>query len=404
MISIEEFTESARAFLDAHATPRAGTLGPFKWGEGSDSVAIVEEKDPEQEIISIKEARVWAQTRWDAGFGWITGPTELGGAGLTAEHQRAYRALEHRYETPDQSIFTIGLGMVAPTIAAHATDDIKAQYLPGLHRGDIIACQLFSEPGAGSDLAGVSMRAERDGDEWILNGQKVWTSNAQHSDIGEVICRTDPDAPKHAGITAFVVDMRAPGVEVRPLRQMTGGAAFNEVFLSDVRVPDTHRLGDVNAGWGVALTTLLNERASIGSGMGLGPGPGPFERLIALARITEHENDPIVRQQLAQIYTEQRLAALTTARQLAAISKGGMPGPELSLAKLAGTKNLQRISDFVSAVLGPKLLADTGEWGTFAWGHLVCGVPGGRLGGGTDEVLRNIIGERVLGLPKEPKV
>ena len=162
--------------------------------------------------------------------------------------------------------YGIGLGMVAPTILAHATDEVKERYLRSLWRGDIVACQLFSEPGAGSDLAGLQTRAVRDGDEWIVTGQKVWTSGAHLSDIGEIICRTDPDAPKHKGLTGFVVDMHAAGVEVRPLRQMTGGASFNEVFFTEVRVPDSHRLGDVNGGWTVALTTLMNERAAIGGG------------------------------------------------------------------------------------------------------------------------------------------
>ena len=167
---------------------------------------------------------------------------------------------------PNQGFFGIGLGMVAPTILDHAEADVAAEILPKMYRGDIVGCQLFSEPGAGSDLASLQMRAEADGDEWVITGQKVWTSGAHYSDIGEVICRTDPDLPKHKGLTGFIVDMKAPGVDVRPLRQMTGGANFNEVFFEEVRVPDTHRLGDVNDGWRVALTTLMNERASISSG------------------------------------------------------------------------------------------------------------------------------------------
>src|SRR5690606_7791270 len=172
-------------------------------------------------------------------------------------YERVYNSLEAQYRTPDMGVFAISLGMVAPTILAHGIQEVRDLYLRGLYRGDLVACQLFSEPGAGSDLAGVQTRAERDGDEWVLNGQKVWTSNAQHADIGEIICRTDPEQPKHRGLTGFVVDMKAPGVEVRPLRQMTGGASFNEVFFEDVRVPDTHRLGEVNQGWTVALTTLM---------------------------------------------------------------------------------------------------------------------------------------------------
>ena len=273
--SLEEFTAQARTFLDANAEPLPDRT-EFVWGEGDDFVGIVEEGDPEEELAAVAAAREWAATRFDAGFGWIDGPIELGGRGLPSEYVRAYRSLESGYALPDQSIFTIGLGMVAPTVAAHARPEIAERYLQPLHRGDLLACQLFSEPGAGSDLAGLSCRAERDGDSWVVNGQKVWTSNAQHAGIGEIICRSDPDAPKHAGMTAFLVDMDTPGVEVRPLRQMTGGAGFNEVFFDDVRIPDDHRLGEVGAGWGVdrqrhgagswARTVRAHHRAHRGDG------------------------------------------------------------------------------------------------------------------------------------------
>ena len=399
----EAFRERAVAFLDAHAPLRPERSGGFTWGEGDDFVGIVEEGDPATEEEAVAAARAWAATRFDAGFGWIDGPTDQGGAGLGADHVRTYRSLEARYEVPDQSIFTIGLGMVAPTIAAHARDDVATAYLAPLHRGDLIACQLFSEPGAGSDLAALSTRAVRDGDEWVLDGQKVWTSNAHHAGIGEIICRTDPDAPKHAGMTAFLVDMSAPGVEVRPLRQMTGGAGFNEVFLTGVRVPDSHRLGAVGEGWGVALTTLMNERASIGSGMGLARGPGPFERLVELTRHLGVDRDPVVRDRLARLHTTHVVNGLTAKRAAANLQAGGLPGPELSVLKLAGTLQLLATADYVASVLGPALCADNGEWGTFAWTKLVCGVPGARLGGGSDEIVRNIIGERVLGLPREPR-
>ncbi len=399
----EAFRERAVAFLDAHAPLRPERSGGFTWGEGDDFVGIVEEGDPATEEEAVAAARAWAATRFDAGFGWIDGPTDQGGAGLGADHVRTYRSLEARYEVPDQSIFTIGLGMVAPTIAAHARDDVATAYLAPLHRGDLIACQLFSEPGAGSDLAALSTRAVRDGDEWVLDGQKVWTSNAHHDGIGDIICRTDPDDPKHAGMTAFLVDMSAPGVEVRPLRQMTGGAGFNEVFLTGVRVPDSHRLGAVGEGWGVALTTLMNERASIGSGMGLARGPGPFERLVELTRHLGVDRDPVVRDRLARLHTTHVVNGLTAKRAAANLQAGGLPGPELSVLKLAGTLQLLATADYVASVLGPALCADNGEWGTFAWTKLVCGVPGARLGGGSDEIVRNIIGERVLGLPREPR-
>jgi alkylation response protein AidB-like acyl-CoA dehydrogenase len=402
--TIDELRAEARAFLDANAKRKDADDRPFTWGEGDDNVSIIEEKEPGQDEVELVEAKAWAAARWDAGFGWIDGPPEYGGRGLSTQHKQAYRALEAGYALPDQSFFTIGLGMVAPTVLTHATDEVKEAYLPALHRGDLLACQLFSEPGAGSDLASLATRAERDGDEWVITGQKVWTSNAHLADVGEIICRTDPDQPKHKGLTAFLVDMRAPGVEVVPLRQMTGGAGFNEVFFTEARVPDTHRLGDVNGGWGVTLTTLLNERASLGSGMGLGRGPGPFERLIALLRHFDATGDPVHRQRIAALYAQQRVSAWTLGRGMATMEAGGLPGAELSILKLLGTSHLRAIGDFVAGVLGPRLVADTGEWGTFAWAQLVCGIPGGRLGGGTDEVLRNIIGERVLGLPKEPGI
>ncbi len=402
--TLHEFRAEARAFLDASAKRNDRSERPFVWGEGSDNVSIIEEKEPGQDEAELAESKAWAATRWGAGFGWIDGPPVYGGRGLSAQHKQAYRALEMGYDLPDQSFFTIGLGMVAPTILAHGNEDVKRAYLPALYRGDVLACQLFSEPGAGSDLASLATRAVRDGDEWVITGQKVWTSNAHLSDIGEIICRTDPDQPKHRGLTAFVVDMKAPGVQVVPLRQMTGGAGFNEVFFADVRVPDSHRLGDVNSGWGVALTTLLNERASLGSGMGLGRGPGPFERLVALVRHVDVDRDPVHRQRLASLFAQQRVTGWTLARGVAKMEAGQLPGSELSILKLLGTNHLQDLSAFVAGVLGPKLVADSGEWGTYAWSQFVCGVPGGRLGGGTDEVLRNIIGERVLGLPKEPGI
>ena len=399
-LSVEEFSGEALAFLEANAVKRRET--GFTWGEGDDAVPIVEERTPDEDAAELARAKEWTARRYDAGFGWIDGPVEMGGRGLGPAHKQAYRSLEARFETPDLSYFTIGLGMVAPTIAAHARPEAQAAYLPGLHRGDLVACQLFSEPGAGSDLASLSTRAVRDGDEWVVTGQKVWTSNAHLADLGEIICRTDVDVPKHKGLTGFIVTMDAPGIDVRPLRQMTGGAGFNEVYFNEVRIPDTHRLGAVNSGWEVALTTLTNERAAIGSGMGLGRGPGPFERLIALMHQFDATTDATIRDELARLYTADRIAAWTLKRGMDRARSGGMPGPELSILKLAGTQNLARMSSFVGRVLGPRLIADTGEWGTFAWSKFVCGVPGGRLGGGSDEVLRNVLGERILGLPKDP--
>ncbi|HEY1119585.1 MAG TPA: acyl-CoA dehydrogenase family protein, partial [Acidimicrobiales bacterium] len=405
-VSVEDFEAEVRAFLEANTTRTKQTEDRgFAWGEGDDSVAMFEEVDPEEERRGLAEAKAWRAKRFDAGLAWITGPEEYGGRGLTMAHERAYARLEAQYETPDMGFFGIGLGMVAPTILAHGTDTAKDAYLRAMYRGDIVGCQLFSEPGAGSDLASLQMKAVRDGDEWLLTGQKVWTSGAQYSDIGEVICRSDPDQPKHRGLTGFVVDMQAPGVEIRPLRQMTGGASFNEVFFNEVRVPDDHRLGDVNDGWRVALTTLMNERASIGSGSGgSGGGVASIERLAGMLQHFDKSDDTVLRDRLMQVWIGFQVAKYTGQRASDKMKAGQVPGPEMSIGKLALTQNLTNLSAWVSDVLGPRMTADTGEWGTYAWTKFVLGTPAMRIAGGSDEVMRNIVGERVLGLPKEPGI
>jgi alkylation response protein AidB-like acyl-CoA dehydrogenase len=399
-ITEDAFQEDALEFLNANAALKVEEK--TGWGEGQDKVGLFAEKDRQQEQAEVEAAKKWRQSVFDAGFGWITGPSRYGGRELPSSYERLWQTLQGQYDVPSGAPFGIGLGMVAPTILAHATDPVRERYLRPMYRGEIVACQLFSEPAAGSDLASLQTRARRDGDEWLVTGQKVWTSGAQYSDIGEIICRTDPDAPKHKGLTGFVVDMHAPGVEVRPLRQMTGGASFNEVFFTDVRVPDDHRLGDVNEGWTVALTTLMNERAAIGGG-GAGGAVGTG-RLIELLQHLGKDQDPILRQQLADVFIHSNVSRYTNLRAMEKIKAGQLPGPEMSIAKLTLTNNLRRICDLVSLALGPRLIADTGEWGTFAWAELVLGVPGLRVAGGTDEVMHNIIGERVLGLPKEPPV
>jgi alkylation response protein AidB-like acyl-CoA dehydrogenase len=400
--TLDEFRDECVAFLDANAKLRQAEEKKFVWGEGDDDVAMFEEVDREKEQRDLAEAKAWRAKKYDAGLGYITGAKEYGGRELPGTYERVYVGLEAKYDIPGQSFFGIGLGMVAPTIKDHAQPHIKAKYLPAMYRADLVGCQLFSEPGAGSDLAGLTSKAELDGDEWVITGQKVWTSGAQYSDIGEIICRTDPDLPKHKGLTGFIVDMHAPGVEVRPLRQMTGGASFNEVFFNEVRVPDDHRLGDVNQGWSVALTTLMNERSSIGAGGG-GGGMG-VANVTRLAEMLKHfglGDSAVHRDELMDIYTRYQVAKFTNQRALDKIKAGQLPGPEMSIAKMALTDNLNRTGAFVAKVLGPRIQANTGEWGTFAWSQFICGTPGMRIAGGTDEVLRNIVGERVLGLPKD---
>ena len=402
IISEEAFEKEALDFLQSNAEPRVEITR--QWGEGSDKVSLFPERTPEEDRADLEAAKSWSMRRFDAGFGWITGPEQYGGRNLPRSYQRIYDHLESGFNIPSQAVFGIGLGMIAPTILAHATEEVKEKYLRKLYRGDIVACQLFSEPSSGSDLASLQSKAIKDGDEWVINGQKVWTSGAHLSDIGEIICRTDPNVEKHRGLTGFIVDMHAPGVEVRPLRQMTGGASFNEVFFTDVRIPDSHRLGDVNGGWTVALTTLMNERAAIGGGGG-GSGLGSLGtwRLMELVKQMGKSSDPLIRQDLAQVIINLKIASYTNIRAMSKLAANQLPGPEMSIAKLSLTQNFTRICNLLSEVLGMKITADTGQWGTYAWSEFLLSVPGMRIAGGTDEVMHNIVGERVLGLPKEPK-
>jgi acyl-CoA dehydrogenase len=403
-IEMDDFVAEVRAFLEAHAPRRPATDADLEWGAGIDRISYFSNDPPDVDRANVDAARAWQRRRSEAGLGWITGPAEYGGRALTTVHDLVYDGIEAEYDVPDTGVLSlIGLGMIGPTILAHAQDAIKERYLPAMYAGDVIACQLFSEPSAGSDLAGLETRAVRDGDEWVINGQKVWTSIAQHAQIGLALCRTDPDRPKHKGITAFLVDMSAPGVEVRPLRQMSGGAEFNEVFLSDVRVPDENRLGEVHGGWRVALTTLMNERASVG-----GEGAGPAGRAVSLPYLTallkanDRLDDAAARRRLAELYADQAATEYLNHQAVRRMRAGGQPGPEASVSKLMYGQNLTRATHFAAEVVGPRLIADTGEWGTYSWTELLLSTPALRILGGTEEIMKNILAERVLGLPKEP--
>jgi hypothetical protein len=395
-ITLEQFEKEALAWLEANAERRPVEKA-FVWGEGADN--FYREKDRAEEAKNAEAAKVWRQKKFDAGYGWISGPKELGGRELPGNYDRAFNQLESMFRVADQSAFSISLGMVTPTIYAHGSQAAKDAYVKRLWRGEMIACQLFSEPGAGSDLASLTTKAEKDGDEWVITGQKVWTTGAHYSDIGEIIARTDWDLPKHKGLTGFIVDMKDPKVDIRPLKQMTGGASFNEIFFNEVRVRDDHRLGDVNNGWNVALTTLMNERASIGAS-----NSGDSNLLTRVTAMVKHyglDSDPLVRIQLADLIMSYRVAAMNSGRAAAKIKRGQLPGPEMSITKMALVNNQAKLVKFLSHTLGPKLIADSGEWGTYAWANFVLGTPGLRIAGGSDEVMRNITGERVLGLPKD---
>ena len=347
---------------------------------------------------SVERAKRWQAMKFDAGLARIVWSPEEGGRDGT-EIQQIIFDQEQAKRRISPGVLQIGLGFIAPTIRAHGTDEQRATYLRAAMRGEHIWCQMFSEPDAGSDVAGLSASAIRDGDEWILNGQKVWTSGAHVADYGEVLCRTNPDAAKHNGITAFILDLRTPGVTIRPLKQITGTADFNEIFLDDVRVPHGNVIGGVNDGWHVAVTTLMNERKTIGSGSSEGPSRMPA-RLAELAK--RHNTDsPSARQEIVEIHVRGELLRFLGLRTMTAAMQGRRPGPEGSVAKLASSQLNVDTGNLGMALLGAAGTAADDEdrrWvQRFLWG------PGHRLGGGTDEVNRNIIAERVLGLPGEPR-
>jgi alkylation response protein AidB-like acyl-CoA dehydrogenase len=398
--SLEEFLAEAEVFLASRYPRReAEERRPFQWGEGSDEVRVFQEPDPDEQAEAMPRIRAWRAALWDAGFAWISGPPEYGGRGLPRNYEAAFISLSRKFDVPGDAALTVSLGMIAPTILRHADERQKQEYLPALFRADLIACQLFSEPDAGSDLASIRTRAVRHGDRWQITGQKVWTSGAHLADVGEIICQTEP-GPRHRNLTAFMVDMYAPGVTVRPLRQMTGGASFNEVFLDDVVVPDSARLGAEGEGWRIALTTLSYERNAMGHSAFGGAGILSTDRLMQLIRHAGLANDPLVKRRFGELVTELRVARYAQEVTAERMRSGESPGPEIAINKLALSANMARLGEFVVGILGPRAIADTGEWGTYAWTSVVLGAPGYRLGGGSDEILKNMLAERVLGLPK----
>lgn len=356
---------------------------------------------------AMEAAKAYQKKKFEAGYAGLTWRKDVGGRELAPIFQVIFGQEEQKFQAPTGP-FAIGLGMCIPTVIAfHSPKKLKRYVGPAL-RGEEIWCQLFSEPSAGSDVAGLKTRAVKDGEDWVINGQKVWTSGAHYSDFGILLARTNPEKEKHKGLTMFVLNMKAPGVEVRPIHQMSGGSNFNEVYFNDVRISDTERLGEVGNGWNVALVTLMNERLAVGGSMG-----PEYGEILELARNTPSPSgkgtllqDQAFREKLASWYVSAEGYTLGKYRTMTALSKGQTPGPESSIGKILNANRMQDLAnaaieaeDHYGIISDPSLAAMQGAFhNAYMW------APGLRIAGGTDEILRNIIAERVLGLPQDVRV
>ena len=378
-----EFRAEARAFLSQHL--KAKTPGALRSGGREDFLA---------------RAKAWQKIKAEGGFAQITWPKEMGGRGGTVMQQVIWGQEEAKFDAPTGP-FAIGLGMCIPTVIAFGSDEHKQRYVQKALKGEEIWCQLFSEPAAGSDVAGLKTKAVKDGDDWVINGQKVWTSGAHYSDYGILLVRTDPNVPKHKGLTMFIVDMKQQGVDVRPIHQASGGSEFNEVYFTDVRIPDKDRLGEPGMGWKVALVTLMNERLAVGGS----PGPD-WKEIMDYARSAGTLSNQAFRDKLADWYVAAQGYKLTKFRTQTALSRGETPGPENSIGKIINANHLQDICNSAIEMQDHYgLIVDKDEapsdaifQESFLW------APGLRIAGGTDEILKNIIAERVLGLPQDVRV
>ena len=389
------FRAQARAWIDAnapkHLEPELSepSVGRIRLRSG--------------DILEV--SKEWQKKKFDAGWACLHWPKEYGGRGASPIERVIWQQEEGVY-IKLESAFLIGQGMCGPTMMAFASESDKQKYLPRLASGEHVWCQLFSEPAAGSDVAGLRTRAEKDGDDWIVNGQKVWTTGAHFSDYGIVITRTDPTVPKHKGLTMFFLDMKSPGVTVKPIRQANGQSEFNEVYFTDVRIPDSQRLGAVNDGWNVSLTTLMNERMSIGARQATG-----FPELFAFCSNLMLEDglaidDKNVRSRLAQWAVKASGLKYTAYRSISALSKGQRPGPENSIGKLVSGTMLQEIATYALDLQGAAGVLSEADSvaGAGQFQSMLLRAPATRIEGGTDEILRNVIAERVLGLPGDIRV
>jgi|TARA_B110000438_G_scaffold8980_1_gene8943 alkylation response protein AidB-like acyl-CoA dehydrogenase len=351
-------------------------------------------------IDNLESAKNWQKKKYDAGWAMLHWPKEYGGIAASAIERIIWAEEESKFDVP-KGIFEIGLGMCGPVMMEYATEEQKSRYLPSMAEGNEIWCQLFSEPSAGSDVAGLRSKAVQNGDEWVINGQKVWTSGAHFSDYGILVVRHDPNLDKHKGMTFFFVDMKSPGIEVKPIKQITGGSSFNEVYFTDVVIPDSQRLGAIGDGWKVAITTLMNERLAVGDADG-----ADVEEAFKWAKTQDDSGEALInnraaRESIADWYCEANGLKNTKLRTMSALSKGQTPGPEASITKIVSANKLQDIGNFgidsldMAGMLKPEdsdVLKFQGAW---------LGAPGLRIAGGTDEILKNVIAERVLGLPQD---
>jgi len=389
------FRTEVRTWLDENAPKH---LLPFLDG------STISKADPE-EFDYLAECKKWRKKKFNAGWTCLGWEKDSGGRDLPPIMRVIWGQEEGVYSLLN-GLFTIGEGMCGPTMAAYATDEQKKQYLPKLASGEEIWCQMFSEPAAGSDLAGLRMRSMKEGDEWTINGQKIWTSGAHYSDWGLLITRSDPTVPKHMGLTMFFVDMKSPGIEIRPIKQANEDKAFNEVYFTDVKIPDAQRLGGVGDGWGVALTTLMNERLSIGGSMS--SGFPEYLKLVDASTVNGKPaaDDRAVRERIAELHCRHNGLKYTSARLTSAYSQGRTPGPEASIGKLVAGSMRQDISIAALELQGTAGLVNDPEHSDMAatFQAMLLRSPATRIEGGSDEILRNIIAERVLGLPSDIRV
>ena len=384
-----EFRTKCRAWLEANAELKTKKTNSAKnMNLGNKSL--------------LEAAAEWQKKKYDAGWAMIHWPKEFGGIGASPIERIIWAQEESKFNVP-KGVYEIGLGMAGPVMMEYATDEQKERYLPPMAEGKEIWCQLFSEPSAGSDVAGLRSKAVQDGENWIVNGQKVWTSGAHFSDFGILVVRHDPSLEKHKGLTFFFVDMKSPGIEVKPIKQLTGGSSFNEVYFNDVVIPDSQRLGEIGDGWKVAITTLMNERLAVGDADGVDANEA-FE----LAKKHDKDGEQLidnnaVRESIADWYCEASGLKNTKLRTMSALSRGDTPGPEASITKIVSANKLQAIGNFGmdSSDMSGMLMDEKSDFIKFqmAW----MGAAGLRIAGGTDEILKNIIAERVLGLPQEAR-